>query len=275
MAADYAKFNRGFLLAALLLQCPWLATAEPATRDDCRQFHIVPQEPEKPLAYSNSLLWKISKSGQQPSYVFGTIHVSDPKIAALPVPVSDALNSARVFVMEALPEHDESMKLSRMMYFDDGKKLRDYLDEELFNRATNILDTYRVSSKAVAFMKPWAAFIIMSYPLGEGMPLDLQLLDTARRNGADTRGLETLSEQGLVFSSMDIPSQVRLLLDTLCNYEMISDEFETMKSLYLQRDLQGARVSGGGHQLELRQDEIQPASTLQVVELLQLHYFLL
>ena len=63
------------------------------------------------------------------------------------------------------------------------------------------------------------------------------MLDIARRKGADTRGLESLSEQGRIFNSMDLKSQVRLLLDTLCNYDTVNNEFETMKTLYLQRDL--------------------------------------
>ena len=235
---DSEKLYRGCLCAALLLIWPAVAIAGPATRHDCRQVQVAAQETVLPLAYAHAVLWKASRNGQLPSYIFGTIHVSDPRIAALSAPVSDALNSSRVFVMEALPDPEESMKLSRMMYFNDGKKPRDYLDEDLFKHTTHILDDYQVASASVAFMKPWAAFIIMSYPQGQGLPLDMQLLDTARRNGAETRGLETLTEQGHVFSSMDMPSQVRLLLDTLCNYETVNKEFEIMKSFYLRHDLQ-------------------------------------
>jgi Uncharacterized protein conserved in bacteria len=237
--ADFAKFNHGCLLAALLLIWPCLAPAEPASRDDCRPLQTVDQQQEKPLAYANALLWKISKDGLPPSYLFGTIHVADERITALPAPVRDALNTAGVFVMEALPDPEENMRLTKMMYFDDGKTLRDYLDEELYQLTTDILDEYPIALDSILFMKPWAAFIIMSYPLDQGMPLDLQLLDIARRNGVTTRGLETLSEQGRVFSSLDIETQVSLLLETVCNYDLVSREFETMKSLYLQRDLHG------------------------------------
>ena len=173
MVTDLTKFKQCCLLAALLLIWPCFAPAAPATQTDCRPLQIAPQETEKPLAYSSAILWKISKSGQLPSYIFGTIHVSDPRITTLPAPVHAALNSARVFVMEALPDQQESMKLSNMMYFNDGKKLRDYLDEELYRRAAAILDEYEVTSESVIIMKPWAAFIIMSYPQEEGMPLDM------------------------------------------------------------------------------------------------------
>jgi len=226
------------LLTALLLSLPAFAVAEPATGDDCRPLPASSLEADEPLAYANAVLWRVDKEGRQPSFIFGTIHVSDPEISSLPQPVSAALDSARTFVMEALPDPDESLKLARMMYFDDGKKLRDYLDEDLYKRTMNILVDYHIAPNALAFMKPWAAFIIMSYPQSEGLPLDLQLLETATNNGLDTRGLETLTEQGSVFSSLDLESQVRLLLDTVCNYDAVSGEFEIMKSLYLKRDLQ-------------------------------------
>lgn len=238
MLSNFAKFNRGYLLVALLLLWTGHAAAEPATSEDCRPLPTPSLEAGQPLAYADAVLWRVDKEERQPSYLFGTIHVADPKISTLSQPVADALDSAQVFVMEALPDLEESIKFSQMMYFDDGKKLRDYLDEEMYKRTMQILEDYQLTPEDLVFMQPWAAFIIMSYPQGEGLPLDLQLLDIAQRNGIDIRGLETLSEQGRVFSTMNLESQVRLLLDTVCNYGTVSGEFDTMKSLYLQRDLQ-------------------------------------
>ena len=238
MLSNFAKFNRGYLLVALLLLWTGHAAAEPATSEDCRPLPTPSLEAGQPLAYADAVLWRVDKEGRQPNYLFGTIHVADAKISTLPQPVTDALDSAQVFVMEALPDLEESIKFSQMMYFDDGKKLRDYLDEEMYKRTMQILEDYQLTPEDLVFMQPWAAFILMSYPQGEGLPLDLQLLDIAQRNGIDIRGLETLSEQGRVFSTMDLDFQVRLLLDTVCNYEIVSSEFDTMKSLYLQRDLQ-------------------------------------
>jgi len=238
MLSNFAKFNRGYLLVALLLLWTGHAAAEPATSEDCRPLPTPSLEAGQPLAYADAVLWRVDKEERQPSYLFGTIHVADPKISTLSQPVADALDSAQVFVMEALPDLEESIKFSQMMYFDDGKKLRDYLDEEMYKRTMQILEDYQLTPEDLVFMQPWAAFILMSYPQGEGLPLDLQLLDIAQRNGIDIRGLETLSEQGRVFSTMNLESQVRLLLDTVCNYGTVSGEFDTMKSLYLQRDLQ-------------------------------------
>jgi hypothetical protein len=48
----------------------------------------VPQPEGK---FTKGLLWRVSKARVAPSYVFGTIHVADPRVLELPGPVSRAL----------------------------------------------------------------------------------------------------------------------------------------------------------------------------------------
>ncbi|NIQ14347.1 MAG: hypothetical protein GTO02_08070, partial [Candidatus Dadabacteria bacterium] len=149
------------------------------------------------------------------------------------------LNNTDTFVMEALPVPDEALKLSQMMFFNDGRTLKDFIDDALFEETATILSNYSFPIETVMVMKPWAAFLIMSYPADGGLPLDLLLLQTAQQNGADVYGLESLSEQGNIFSNMDFDTQVKLLLDTVCHYDVVKKDFELMKSLYLERDVKG------------------------------------
>ena len=239
MPPDFFKLGRYLLATIGLLVWSCCIRADQVTHEDCRPLQPASKKLAEPLEYSDAVLWKVSRDGQEDSYIFGTIHVSDARITTLPQSVSDALNNAGVYVMEALPEPEESLKFSQMMFFDDGTTLRNYLDDTLFDRTAAILQDYQLSSESVVYMKPWAAFLIMNYPAEAGAPLDLQLLDIAKRNNAEVHGLETLSEQGDVFGDMALDAQVQLLLDTLCNYDDINKDFETMKSLYLERDLQG------------------------------------
>ena len=222
------------ILVVLLWPC--LLHAEPASESDCRPAQPLEQAGTH-LDYSDAVLWKISSAGRKPSYIFGTIHVSDPNITTLPAVVREKLDDTSIFVMEALPDPEEVERFSRMMFFSDGTTLNDFLDNDLLHRTNVILGRYNLSPLSVPLLKPWAAFLIMNYPAEEGMPLDLQLLAIARENGAELHGLETLTEQGDVFSSFDLDTQIRLLLDTVCNYDILTSDFEIMKSLYLARDL--------------------------------------
>ena len=225
-------------LYTILLLIFWscLAHAEIAGKNDCRPAQPQAQE-EMSLDYSSAVLWKISRDGLKPSYIFGTIHVSDPAITTLPPVVREKLDSTSVFVMEALPDSEEVERFSNRMFFNDGTTLRDFLDDDLLKLTNSIMGHYNYSPEAVILMKPWAAFLIMNYPAEEGIPLDLKLLKIARNNGAKLHGLETLTEQAEIFSNFNLKTQVRFLLDTICNYDILNNDFEIMKSLYLKRDL--------------------------------------
>jgi uncharacterized protein YbaP (TraB family) len=239
MRFNFLKFVKYLLTTVGLLVWTCVVHADQATQNDCRTAEPASHTKSKSLDYSNALLWKIFKDGQKPSYLFGTIHVADPRITNLPEPVNEKLNNTSIYVMEALPETEEAIRMSQMMFYNDGTTLKDFIDTKLFDRAAEILSNYQLTAEAVMFLKPWAAFLIMNYPPEDGLPLDLQLLDTARDNGAKLHGLETLTEQGNVFSEMALDTQIQLFMDTLCNYEIVSNEFEQMKLLYLDRNLQG------------------------------------
>ena len=217
------------------------------TNADCRVFEETTSESNSVAKFSNAVLWKVSNAGKPSSYVFGTIHVSDPRITNLPEPVKSALNNSDTFVMEALPTPEEALALSQMMFYADGTMLKDYLDDELFQRIAKVLSIFQLPIEAAAIMKPWAAFLIMNYPVDNTMPLDLKLLEIATSQGARIMGLETLSEQGAIFSDMTLNKQLRLLLDTVCNYDLVNQGIEEMKELYLKRDLNGLLNTSAQH----------------------------
>ena len=64
------------------------------------QVGAVAAQPE--ARFTKGLLWRVSKEGTAPSYVFGTIHVPDPRVLDLPDPVSMALARSRRYYMESV-----------------------------------------------------------------------------------------------------------------------------------------------------------------------------
>ena len=217
------------------------------TNSDCRVIEATSSESNTIAKYSDALLWKVSKVGNSSSYIFGTIHVSDPRITNIPEIVKSALYDSDTFVMEALPTAEEAFLLSQMMFYADGTTLKDYLNDELFHRTAKVLSAFQLPVEAVVVMRPWAAFLIMNYPADNTMPLDLKLFEIAMDQGATTAGLETLTEQGAVFSEMALQDQLRLLLDTVCNYTMVTQGIEDMKQFYLARDLNGLLAASAQH----------------------------
>ena len=141
--------------------------------------------------------------------------------------------------MEALPEPNEAMLLSAMMFFDDGRKLTDVIPVEIYNKAVEILSAYHIPEEVIERMKPWAAFVTMSYPPDLREILDLRLMETAQESGAELGGLETLQEQGNIFNRLSMNDQVVLLTDSVCHHDLMISDFEVMKAFYIKRDLKG------------------------------------
>jgi uncharacterized protein YbaP (TraB family) len=224
-------------LFMLLLQGAAYAQPAPQPPTECRPLHVVKGEFDGPSRFDRGLLWKISRPGSAPSYLFGTIHLGDDDVTSLPDAVSASLKESRVFVMEALPDMEQSTKLSQMMFFDDHRRLNDFLSATMYDRVVSILAAYHLTEESASLLKPWAAFLTMSYPADLRKILDLQLLETATENGLEVNGLETLQEQGEIFNRMKIQDQIRLLTDAACHYDRFQKDFEVMKSLYLKRDL--------------------------------------
>ncbi len=225
-----------FLLGTLFSFSQAQAASLPST--ECEPL-VETNAPREEIPYSDGLLWQVSKNGKSLGHVFGTIHISDVEVTTLPAPVSKALLAADHFAMEALPEADQMLLLSQMMFFLDGRRLNDVVDPDIYTSTVEILAGYGMGPESVSVMKPWAAFLMMNYPPDTGEALDLVLLSIAQENGASVNGLESLAEQGEIFDQMSIDEQVQLLVDSVCHYDVVKADFVVMKELYLKRDLGG------------------------------------
>lgn len=227
------------VLLLLFLIGPVRGETVPGPAPACRALHVVAATYDGPARYARGLLWKLSKPGLTPSYLFGTIHLADEDVVDLPPVVAEKLAGSRIFVMEALPQMEQSAKLSQMMFFSDQRRLDKLLSASMFKRVVDILNAYHLEKETVSRLKPWAAFVTMSYPADRRPILDLRLLETATDKGLDTRGLETLEEEGAIFNRMALQDQLTLLKDSTCYHDRFLKDFEVMKSLYLKRDLKG------------------------------------
>ena len=216
----------------------WASGVQPADIV-CRPLHIDEIPYPGPDKFGQGLLWKVSRGGLPPSYVFGTIHVVERHVSEQLEKVRDHLAESEVFVMEAIPEPDDIALMRRMMFFDDGTRLQDVISADLYTETLMVLRAYHLVENDVATMKPWAAYLTMSYPAEMGIVLDQQLLRLARSGEAATMGLESMEELGSVFNSLSLADQVRLLTDAVCHREILEGDFAKMISLYTEGDLAG------------------------------------
>lgn len=188
--------------------------------------------------YGQGLLWKVERAGAAPSYVFGTIHSEDARVLALPQPVRQAFDGARVYVMEALLDEGAMMAMSTRMLFDDGRSLKQVLPAPLYARTTAAMAGYGMPEFALQLMKPWAVAMSLSMPKPEtGLFLDLMLMQKAQEQNKPVAGLETVEEQLRIFDQMSMPDQVTMLEETLQYLPELDGMFAKLHDAYLARDL--------------------------------------
>jgi hypothetical protein len=195
--------------------------------------------------YAHGLLWRISRGQETPSYLFGTMHLSDPEITQIAPPVRTALMRSQRFVMEALADRQALAEISTASYYryEDNTSLKTLLGSAFFTKTARLLAPYGITPPVANRMKPWAVYSTLStrpqkrYAAAE--PLDLQLMHLAQQQGKPVQGLETLREQIDTLEHIAVDRHLQDLKVAVCNYEDSIRFIDKLKSLYLARDLGG------------------------------------
>jgi len=74
---------------------------------------------------AHPFLWKVS--GDHEFYMFGTIHLPDPRVTTLPEEVSQALADSDAFYAELDLSEENTMLIKQSMWLPEKKSLYDYL----------------------------------------------------------------------------------------------------------------------------------------------------
>ncbi|MBT5434227.1 MAG: TraB/GumN family protein [Alphaproteobacteria bacterium] len=193
-----------------------------------------------------ALLWHLDPSGAtEPSYLLGTMHVSDPRVLDVPQPVLDALDQSHTAVFELITDGKVTASLASAMMISDGRTLEDIVGVELFSRVKNTAQPYGFIPSVLKMFKPWAVFTILSSPVDEvfrqarGQPsLDQWLQDRALSSGKTLLALETFEEQLAVFEGISEADQISILREVVDYKAEIDQQYERMLQSYVARDLQ-------------------------------------
>ncbi|MEF0942075.1 TraB/GumN family protein [Rhizobium sp. BR 362] len=193
-----------------------------------------------------SIFWKIEKPGLKPSWLLGTMHVSDPRVLTMPKGAAEASAAADTIVVESDEILDDRKAMASLFInpsltmLTDGSTISQHLSPEENAKLEAGLKERGVPLAAVAHMQPW--LISSSFEMtacevrrkGSGRKfLDQKLASDAAASGRQVKGLETLAEQAKAMSDLPIQLHLKSLLQTLELGDKINDVNETMTDLYL------------------------------------------
>jgi len=227
----------------VLLFSTFPAATQPVTQEpnDSRAETTI----QKDGAFTTGLLWKI-EAPQSPSnagaasYLFGTMHSDDPRIATVPAKVQQALTASESFCMEMVADMTAMMIMSTSMLFTNGKTLQTVIGEQLFAQLTPLMMKRGIPAQALSMFKPWAAYLTLSVPPQKtGMFLDLVLYENAKQQNKPVCELETAEEQVSVFEKTPLEEQILLLQQLVKDPGALDKQLEQLTEKYLARDIAG------------------------------------
>jgi uncharacterized protein YbaP (TraB family) len=194
--------------------------------------------------------WRIAMDGRADSYLYGTMHVSDPRVIALQPEVADALGEVGTVVIETdelvRPEGAQAAIFANpeLTMFTDGTTLKTLLEPEDYALVEAELETIGVPIVAVQRMKPWMIASLVALPdcemerKSDGAAfLDKQIAEDALAAGKVLKGLETIEEQLSAMASLPLEFHVQGLIETISLGPLLDDVMTTMTDLYLEGEI--------------------------------------
>ena len=198
----------------------------------------------------SGLLWKVEKPGTEPSWLFGTMHVTDPRVTKMPSAAQAAFDAAGTVVIETIDILDPAKAQAALMskpeltMFTDGTTLDAFLDEDETEIIKAELARRGIPLALVSRMKPWMIAGLVALPAcemarkAEGVEfLDIKIANTARDEGKQLLGLESIGEQMAAMADLPMEFHVRGLVETIKLADLMPDIMATMTGLYLEGEI--------------------------------------
>ena len=232
------------LLVRLALTTLWMTIAPWSPVSECLAGASNPSTPaanastSSTIKYSKGLLWRIEGEAVKPSYLFGTIHLNDPRVTLLPAPVQQAFDQSSSFTMELITDGDGVIAIAEAMFFNDGRTLPTVIGSDLYQQTREALIQNGLPTDDLERKKPWSIMVMLSMPRQTAaLPLDFLLQFNAVRQGKPVYGLESAQEQISIFDDIPMNDQIALLESTLQMHKQTEAYIESLVQAYLQRDL--------------------------------------
>jgi len=225
-------------------ECPGIDLLSDLKRTDPGTYETVLREAAE-TPNGKGIFWKIEKDGLPPSYLLGTMHVTDPRVLKMPKGAPEALATSSTIVVESDEILDDKNAAAALLLrpdltmFTDGTSITDRLSPEDATRLKAGLEKRGIPLATVLRMKPWIISSFVALPGCEvarkakgASFLDKHIAEEAVKAGKPVVGLETFAEQLEAVSSLPVDFHLQALIETLALGDKMNDVVETMIRLY-------------------------------------------
>ncbi len=197
-------------------------------------------------AQYNSLFWKISGNGlTEPSYLFGTMHTSDPRILKVSEGAMPYFNKSRAYAMELDPAEAFDLGLMAKLMMGKGYSLKALVKEPEYSLLDSMIRE-QVSFPLSLFDNVAPVFIMtiiesagmgLNDSAGTAEVLDLHFYGEAKKSKKKIIGIETADEQLGALNSLTYQEQADMLVKELDNMATDTAAGPDLVRFYLDQNL--------------------------------------
>jgi hypothetical protein len=201
---------------------------------------------------TEAVLWKVEKPGLDASYLFGTMHLSDPRISVLPAEAKDAIAQSKSVALEVADLSDKAVaaamtKSRDLILYTAGKTLSTELSADEYKKVEQVVTKSGMPGQLAGVLKPWLVSMLLATSDCERQQLkagatvlDLQVAAEAKKHGLTVQGLETVEDQLAALAAVPDDQQIALLKFGLKYLDRSDDQLETLIQMYLKRQIGAA-----------------------------------
>lgn len=234
-------FKHIFILAIASLT---LFSSCKTTKDAASQSVQASKDKMASAKLENALLWKIDGNGlQQPSYLYGTIHIIDSEDYFLPDGTLSAIDNSKKMVFEIdmaeMNDMGSVMGIMNQAFMKDGKTLSDLLEDDEYKIVEDHFKKIGMPLMMLERMKPMFLTVFASGDMdpnglqsGAMKSYEMEFASIAETKALPTAGLETIEFQMSVFDSIPYEAQADMLLESIKSGDAGNDEFKAMIQMY-------------------------------------------
>ncbi|ACK51310.1 GumN family protein [Methylocella silvestris BL2] len=199
--------------------------------------------------FGRGTLFRLSDGANAPSYLFGTLHLADPRVTDFRPSVVEALAASKTLAVESIETGARLASVIRK----DPKAMRAAVQAEGADRAADLLDrtdfaalralvaAAGMKAAAAGELKPAVLALLLDLPAcartnGARPYADQRIAAMARARGLKVVGLETMIEQLDSLDGLPPDESRALLVSTLRQASEAEDVVETTIARYVEQE---------------------------------------
>jgi uncharacterized protein len=250
----------------LIVAAALCLTVSRAVQADCHGRDLFPAlKSEAPAAYAaietaasampfrHGKLFRLSRAGSEPSYLFATLHLSDPRITGFSPTLTATLTGSKIVVLETVETGDVLLRAiknshaawRRATLARDNQRADNLLGTTDFKQLEALVARSGLPRSAAREFKASTLALLLDLSAcavrspGTKPYLDKLVANIARENKIETVGLESIIEQIEILNGLPRETERDLLIAVLRRADRSGDFVETQIARYAEGDIGG------------------------------------